>query len=463
MSIGRKLQALVLALAIVAVATPQRAIAQEEESTVLFTNVNIFDGTSETLQNGMNVLVVDNLISQISSSPINAPGVTVIDGRGRTLMPGLIDNHVHLMLNGAGLLDIEANQTWEDIAIGGVAMAELYLMEGFTTVRDMGGANAGLQRAINAGTIVGPRVYPSGAFLGGRGGHADFALYSSLPGGETQMERLNMSAPVDGADAVLRAARNNFRQGASQLKIMQTGGVASLFDPWQLNGMTVAEIEAAVQIANDYQSYVAAHSYTADAMLRALDLGVKTIEHGFMFNDEVHAKMVEKGAYITTNLTAFSPLLAEIEALGDPRNQYKLQTAQAAFTDYLDNVRRLKPRRGHQTDCVGNAVVCQPQIAYEKYLNGEFFGNYEALVSLTSVGGEIAALSGPVMNPYPYAKLGVIEEGAYADILLVDGNPLEDLSVIGAVDKWFDAPPRDGVETIRIIMKDGVIYKNTLN
>jgi imidazolonepropionase-like amidohydrolase len=437
--------------------------AQDEAPTqILFTNVNIFDGKTNGLARGMNVLVEGNLIKTILLSAISAPDATVIDGGGRTLMPGLIDNHVHLMLNGGGLLDIEANQTWEDIAIGGVVMAELYLMEGFTTVRDMGGANAGLQRAINAGAIVGPRVYPSGAFLGGRGGHADFALYSSIPGGETQMERLNMSAPVDGADAVLRAARNNFRQGASQIKIMQTGGVASLFDPWQLNGMTVAEIEAAVQIANDYQSYVAAHSYTVDAMIRALDLGVKTIEHGFMFNDDVYAKMVEKGAYITTNLTAFSPLLAEIEALADPRNQYKLQTAQAAFTDYLDNVRRLNPKRGHQTDCVGNAVVCQPQIAYEKYLNGDFFGNYRALVSMTSVGGEIAALSGPVVNPYPYAKLGVIEEGAYADIILVDGNPFEDLSVIGAVDKWFDAPPRDGVETIRIIMKNGVIYKSTL-
>jgi imidazolonepropionase-like amidohydrolase len=453
-----------IVLAGILLITAHRPVSAQDEAPtqILFTNVNIFDGKTNGLARGMNVLVEGNLIKTILLSAISAPDATVIDGGGRTLMPGLIDNHVHLMLNGGGLLDIEGNQTWEDIAIGGVVMAELYLMEGFTTVRDMGGANGGLQRAINAGTIVGPRIYPSGAFLGGRGGHADFALYSSIPGGETQMERLNMSAPVDGADAVLRAARNNFRQGTSQIKIMQTGGVASLFDPWQLNGMTMAEIEAAVQIANDYQSYVAAHSYTVDAMIRALDLGVKTIEHGFMFNDEVHAKMVEKGAYITTNLTAFSPLLAEVEALADPRNQYKLQTAQAAFTDYLDNVRRFNPKRGHQTDCVGNAVACQKQIAYEKYLNGEFFGNYRALVSMTSVGGEIAALSGPVVNPYPYAKLGVIEEGAYADILLVDGNPLQDLSVIGAVDKWFDAPGRDGVETIRIIMKDGVIYKNTL-
>jgi imidazolonepropionase-like amidohydrolase len=212
--------------------------------------------------------------------------------------------------------------------------------------------------------------------------------------------------------------------------------------------MTEDEIKAAVQVANDYQSYVGAHSYTKDAILRALNLGVKTIEHGFMFDGDIAKLMKKNGAYITTNLTAFSPLLADVSALSDPRNQYKLKTAQAAFKGYLDNVREYKPKRGHQTDCVGNAFDCQKQIAYEKYLNGDFFGNHAALVSMTSIGGEIAALSGPVVNPYPDTRLGVIEEDATADILVVDGNPLEDLSVIGAVDKWFDAPARDGVATI---------------
>ena len=439
--------------------------AQEEKPKpqILFTNVNIFDGFSDKLAEGMSLLVEGNLIKKIANGKIDAgSSAKVIDGGGRTLMPGLIDNHVHLMLNGKGLTDIEVNQTWEDIAIGGVAMAEMYLMEGFTTVRDMGGANAGLTRAIDAGLITGPRVYPSGAFIGGRGGHADFANFSSLPGGQTNMERLNISKSSDGPDAVTVTARNNFRQGASQIKIMQTGGVASLFDPWQLNGMTEAEIAAAVAIANSYQSYVGAHSYTTDAMLRALDMGVKTIEHGFMFDDEIAAKMKEKGAYITTNLTAFTPALADIDALKDPRTARKLKSAQAAFTGYIDNVKRLKPKRGHHTDCVGSAKVCPKQIAHEKWLNGNFFGNHEALVSMTSIGGEIAALSGPVVNPYPDAKLGVVEEGAYADILVVDGNPLEDLSVIGAIEKWHDAPPRDGVETLRLIMKDGKIYKNTL-
>ena len=441
-----------------------RAAAHETEgpAQILITNVRVWDGTSETRTDASSVLIEGNLIKQIALGTMNAPRATVINGGGGTLMPGLIDNHTHLMLNGKSLLDIEANQTWEDLAIGGAAMARLYLMEGFTTVRDMGGANRGLTRAIDAGLIIGPRVYPSCAFIGGRGGHADFALFSSIPGGDTQMSRLNLAVTANGADEVLAAARNNFRQGASQIKIMQTGGVASLFDPWQLNGMTEDEIRAAVQVANDYQSYVGAHSYTKDAILRALNLGVKTIEHGFMFDGDIAKVMKKNGAYITTNLTAFSPLLAEIGALSDPRNQYKLKTAQAAFKGYLDNVREYKPKRGHQTDCVGNAFDCQKQIAYEKYLNGDFFGNHAALVSMTSIGGEIAALSGPVVSPYPETRLGVIEEGATADILVVDGNPLEDLSVIGAVDKWFDAPARDGVATIRIIMKDGVIYKNSL-
>jgi imidazolonepropionase-like amidohydrolase len=430
-------------------------------SSFLFRNVRIFDGHSDSLTDSQDVLVVDNKIASIGTD-LAQEDAQVIEGADRTLMPGLIDNHVHLVLCGGGLGEMETGMTWEDLAIGGTANARLYLHEGFTTVRDMGGTNGGLQRAIDAGTIEGPRVYPSGAFIGGRGGHADFAPYSSQPNGPTQMEMLNISRPCNGADQVLLAARNNFRMGASQIKIMQTGGVASEFDPWQLNGMTAEEIAAAVEVADAYQSYVAAHSYSADAMVRALDMGVRSIEHGFMFNDEVHAKMVEKGAVLTTNLTAFTPELSKVEALQNPRSARKFQSATEAFKDYIDNVRRLKPKRGFQTDCVGPASINGAQIAHEKYLAGDFFGNHEALVSMTSVGGEIAEMSGPVLNPYPEGKLGVVEEGAYADLLLVDGNPLEDLSVIGAVKEWFSAPPRDGVETMRIIMKDGVVVKNTL-
>ena len=439
-------------------------MAQENAaSQVLFKNVNIFDGTSDKLAKGQDVLVEGSLIKQIGRNLTAAAGADVIDGGGRTLLPGFIDNHVHLVLTGANLSAIEA-MDWGQIAYASVPVAEMYLMEGFTTVRDAGGAPAALRQAIYGGDLVGPRLYTALSFLGGRGGHADFATFSSEPEGKTNMNRLNMAQQVDGVDQTLLYARNNFRQGATQLKVMQSGGVVSLFDPWQMEGRTVAEIEAAVEVANQYNSYVMAHSYRKESILRALNAGVKTIEHGFMFDGDIADLMKEKGAYITTNLTAFDPGLMDIPAVkSDPRTLHKAVTASEAFVNYIPNVRKFKPKRGFHTDCVGDYKACRKQVAYEKYLNGDFFGNYRALIALTSVGGEIAALSGNIVNPYQEGKLGVIEEGAYADILLVDGNPLEDLSVIGAHDKWFDGPDRpEGVETIRIIMKAGVIYKNTM-
>jgi imidazolonepropionase-like amidohydrolase len=207
-----------------------------------------------------------------------------------------------------------------------------------------------------------------------------------------------------------------------------------------------------------------AHSYKKESIMRALDAGVKSIEHGFGFDCQVARVMKKKGVYITTNLTAFAPGLLDIPAVKNvPASLRKAKSASAAFADYVDNMNKCPVKRGFHTDCVGDVVSCSKQIAYEKYLNLDFFGAHNALVAMTSVGGEIAAMTGEFMNPYPDGKLGVIEEGAYADILIVDGNPLEDLSVIGSNDKWFDAPtPPESPETIRIIMKDGKVYKNTL-
>ena len=343
-------------------------------------------------------------------------------------------------------------------------MAEMYLMQGFTTVRDAGGANGGLRRAIDSGQIVGPRYYPSGAFLGTRGGHADFANFTAPVGEETNFSRLNMAQEVDSVADVKKYARNNFRMGATQLKYMQSGGVVSAFDPWQLLAGSPEEIGAAVQVADTYGSYVMAHSYRKEAILGALNAGVKSIEHGFMFDCEISDLMKEKGAFITTNLTAFDPNLLEIPAIKNvPSSLAKAKSASAAFKDYVPNMKKCPAPRGFQTDCVGSVDACNIQIAYEKKLNNDFFGPYESLKTLTSVGGEIATLTGDFMNPYPEAKLGVIESGAYADILLLDGNPLEDFSVVGTGDKWFGADKRpDSPESIKLIMKDGVIYKNTL-
>lgn len=442
------------------------ATAQDEAlPQTLFTNVHVFDGINEARIENASVLIEGNLIKAVSAETINAPDATVIDGGGRTLMPGLMEMHAHLMLMGPSLPAMEANTTWEDFGIHGTRMAEMYLMQGFTTVRDAGGANGGLRRAIDSGQIVGPRYYPSGAFIGTRGGHADFANFTAPPGAETNFSRLNMAQEASGVDDVYRFGRNNFRMGATQLKFMQSGGVVSAFDPWQLVAGSAEEIGAAVQVASEYGSYVMAHSYRKEAIMNALNAGVMSIEHGFSFDCEIAEVMNEKGAYITTNLTAFDPGLLDIPAVANvPSSLAKAKSASATFANYIPNMKECPVKRGFQTDCVGSVEACNIQIAYEKHLNNEFFGPYTSLVTLTSTGGEIVALSGDFTNPYLDGKLGVIEEGAYADILIVDGNPLEDFSVMGTGDVWFGADPRpDSPETLRIIMKDGVIYKNTLN
>jgi imidazolonepropionase-like amidohydrolase len=439
--------------------------AQDSEpAQILFKNVNVFDGTSDKLTMGVDVLVTGNLIGKVDKALSADEGATVIDGEGRTLMPGMIENHAHLMLMGPSLPAMESMVTWEDFAIHGTKMAEMYLNQGFTTVRDAGGGNGGLQRAIDSGMIAGPRYYPSAAFISGRGGHADFANYTAPIGQSSNMNRLNMAVEADGRDEVLKAARHNFRMGASQLKVMQSGGVVSAFDPWQMDGRTADEIGAAVDVAEQYGTYVMAHSYRRESMIGALEAGVKSLEHGFMYDCEIGKLMKKKGAYITTNLTAFIPGLLDIPAVKNvPASLRKAKSAQVAFENYLDNMRKCPARRGFHTDCVGSVESCNKQIHHEQFLNGDFFDNHTALVAMTSVGGEIAAMTGDFMNPYPEGKLGVIEEGAYADILLVDGNPLKDLSLIGAHPKWFDAPtPPDSPEGIVLIMKDGVIYKNTL-
>ena len=443
---------------------PFAASAQEAPAKTLITNVSIFDGKSERLITGRDVLIEGNLISEIGRNLSSDEGTAVIDGGGGTLTPGFIENHAHLMLPGPTLPAMEANSTWEDLAIHGAKMAEMYLMQGFTTVRDAGGANGGLRRAIDAGTIIGPRHYASGAFMSTRGGHADFANFTAPVGQSSNFSRLNMAQEVDSVADVQKFGRNNFRMGATQLKYMQSGGVVSAFDPWQLLAGSQAEIEAAVQVANEYGSYVMAHSYRKEAIVAALNAGVRSIEHGFMFDCEISKLMKQKGAYITTNLTAFDPGLLDIPAVKNvPASLAKAKSASAAFANYLDNMRQCPAKRGFHTDCVGSVDACNIQIAYEKHLNHEFFGPYASLVAMTSVGGEIAAMTGDFMNPYPDGKLGVIEEGAYADILIVDGNPLEDFSVVGTGDRWFGAEPRpESPESIKLIMKDGEIFKNSL-
>ena len=503
----------VMIMLIASLAIGDMALAKDEypAEVTLFKNVNIFDGVSEQLITGQDVLIVRNKIHKIAEN-IPAQGsyevevtsggekkvtvmsdfapstytisvkegdaktekkqvkVSVIDGGGRTLMPGLIEGHGHLQMNGTSIADIENNRTWEDLAIRATVNAENALMSGFTSWRDAGGMAAGLQRAIDEELVVGPRIYPSGAFIGPSGSHADFRSLTtpneSLYRPETNVGRLGMSLTADGVDAIKAAGRQNFMQGATQIKIMSSGGVVSQFDPWQLDAYSAEEISAAVEVAEAYHSYVMSHAYSKKSILRCLENGVKTIEHGFHFDGEIAKKMEEVGAYMTTNMQAFSPLLGQVSAItSSPTSARKAASAQESFKHYVENVKKYRPKLGFQGDCVGMPDSCNLQNDHQIYLGAKFFGNHYYLKALTSVNGEILKLAGEVRDPYPEGKLGVIEEGAYADMLLVDGNPLEDITVIGGNEQWFEAEPRPfgkGHDTMRIIMKDGKIYKNTL-
>jgi imidazolonepropionase-like amidohydrolase len=448
--------------------TNPNVFAQEKQAPnyKLITNVSVWDGTSDGLIKA-DVLIENNLIKEVNKKITAPAGAMVIDGKGGTVMPGLIEGHGHLYVNGNGIADIENNLTYDQLAIRGAAKAKAALMSGFTTWRDAGGMAAGLKKCIDSGLVDGPRIYPSGAFIGPSGSHADFRNLTTpnetMFGAHSSAARNGISFTADGPDAIKAATRQNFMQGATQIKIMSSGGILSQFDPWQLNAFSAEEIQAAVEVADAYGSYIMSHAYSKTAIMRCLDNGVKCIEHCLMFDEEVAKKLVEKGAYMTTNLTSFSPYITQIDGM-TPISARKANSAQVATKDFVENVKKFKPKMGFNTDAIGGVQLGIIQTDYSIYFSGQLFGNLYTLKSLTSVNGEIVKLAGEVLDPYFEGGLGVVKAGAYADLLIVDGNPLEDLSVIGANEKWLDAPEReiDGIEKMKLIMKDGKVYKNTL-
>jgi len=442
----------------VAIALPQ-AQAQEEKKEapplVLFANVNVWDGTSDTIKKGLDVLVEGNKIKSIGK--IDATGAIVIDGGGRTLMPGLINAHVHLALPDS-IPNVESRMLAGDIVIRTMLMAQGYLKDGFTTVRDAGGNVFAVKKAIDRGDVEGPRIYPSGALISQTGGHFDLRNLSQRKG-ESQHERFGNIAITDGVDEVLLAARANFRLNASQLKICAGGGAASDFDPVDTLQFTKDEIKAAVTTANNWHTYVAAHIFTPAAMHIAADLGVKAFDHAFLIDEGAMKKVVEKGIFLVPQMNGLSPELLKNPILG-PVNLAKVKQVHEDAGEFVNLIKKYKPKVAFADDAFGTKDVVIRQRRYELWFRASLFGNLETLRQATSASGEMMAMTGP-RNPYP-GKIGVIEEGALADILIVDGNPLEDISLIGGATEWFDAPTPTEIKTIRVIMKDGKIYKNTL-
>jgi imidazolonepropionase-like amidohydrolase len=443
----------IAALSLIVIGLAPAALAQGNPpaipSTTLFQNVRIFNGKDASLSPPSNVLIKGNIIERISTEPIPAmPGMTTIAGDGRTLMPGLIDAHWHAML----IRPDPAQSIVGDVGYNNIAAsveATDTLMRGFTTIRDVGGPVFGLKAAIDAGLVAGPRIYPSGAMITVTSGHGDFRQLSELPrtigGMLSRMERIGGSMVADGPDEVRIRVREQLMQGASQIKLTAGGGVSSPFSPIDVSTFTEAELRAAVEAAENWGTYVTAHAFTPTAVQRSIAAGVKCIEHGFLMDDATARLIVEKGVWLS-----LQPLPEELRQ-GFPAGSVQRAKADEVWPGIsrtYDLAKKYKIKTAWGTDVLFSQALAQQQGAILASLV-RWYSPAEALAMATGTNAELLALSGK-RNPYP-GKLGIVEQGALADLLLVDGNPLENINLIA-----------DPAKNFRVIMKDGKIYKNTL-
>jgi imidazolonepropionase-like amidohydrolase len=421
--------------------------------TTLIKNVNIFDGKNEKLLTGYDVLIEKNLISKIGNG-LDAPdGTTVIDGSGRTLMPGLLDAHVHMMINDHPHISIY-EKPWAFVGAQAVAGSKAMLLRGFTTVRDVGGPAGGLQEAIDMGLVEGPRILPSGSFISQTSGHGDletssFKLSPYFTGIPDKATLFGWGFVADGVPEVQKAAREVIRTGATQLKIMAGGGVSSYFDPLHTTQYTYEEVKAIVTEAENWGTYVAAHAYTDAAVQQCIKAGVKSIEHGPFLKEETIKLMAENGVWLSPQAYLFAMTPEELRITGTPAEP-KMRQVNEESDLVLKLAKKYKVKVAWGTDLFGplEKQALQP---LEFRARARYFSNFEILSQATSDNAELFKLSGK-LHPYQEGELGIIQVGAYADLLIVDGNPLENIEIM-----------TDPGKNFKLIMKDGKIYKNTLN
>ena len=330
-------------------------------SYTLIQNVKIFDGVNNRLTPG-HVLIENNLIKAVGKLDTVPKGTKVIDGGSRTLMPGLINCHVHLALPDA-IPNVESKLLFADVILGSQLMARGYLMDGFTTVRDAGGNVFGIKKFIDRGLIPGPRIYPSGALISQLGGHFDLRNLTQQKT-ESHMERIGNVAICDGVPEVLAAARKNFRLQASQLKICVGGGAASDFDPVDTMQFTPEEIRAAVTTANNWHTYVGAHIFTPQAMHIAADNGVMVFDHAFLIDEDAMKKVVKKGIFLVPQMNGLSPELLRNPILG-PVNLAKIRTVHKQVGDFVKLIKKYRPKIVFADDAFGTQDVVFKQRRYE--------------------------------------------------------------------------------------------------
>jgi len=417
----------------------------------LFQNVRVFDGKSGALSGPTNVLVKGHTVARISADPIAIEPdarTTVIAGNGRTLMPGLIDNHWHTMLVRPTPPMLMTSDLGYLTLLAG-AEATTTLMRGFTTVRDVGGPSFALKRAIDEGVTAGPRIFPSGAILTVTSGHGDFREPIDLPrvigGPPVRQEALGASIVTDTPDEVRIRAREQLMQGASHIKLTAGGGVASPHSPLDVATFTTPELRAAVEAAENWGTYVTVHAYTPETIRRSVEAGVKVIEHGHLMDEPTARLLAERGIWLS--IQPFPPQMADVFPPGSDE-RLKFQEVLAGQDVAYNLAKKYKIKTAFGTDVLFSQALAEQQGALLASLT-RYYTPAEVLVMATGTNAELLKLSGK-RSPYR-GKLGVVEEGALADLLLVDGNPVENINLIAD-------PGRNFV----VIMKDGTVYKNTL-
>ena len=409
---------------------------------VLFKNVRVFDGVDATLLKA-NVLVEGDRIAKISSRPIDtAEGTRIIEGNNRILSPGFIDLHAHLTLQAPK--DETDLHPWAVGAIAGKA-AEHYLMSGFTSIRDAGGTHPDIARIIERGAIEGPRVFPSGAVITQTSGHGDFRdrddPHPRLNGcGSDHYLGHGSSVIADGVPQWLAAVRENLKHGATQIKIMGGGGVASDYDPIHTLQPSPEEIRAAVQAAGDWGTYVLAHSYTSEAVQRLVNNGVKVIEHGLLIDDETARLCAEKGVVISTQVAIFS-MGDDLPGMSE-ENRRKMRQVQAGQDNLMALIRKHNLKMGFGTDFVFGSYT---RVGEEFSARKRYFTPAEIMRQATSESAEIIRMAGKLIR---YERFGEIREGWLADLVLIEGDPFNDISIL-----------ENAADSLAVIMKAGRIVK----
>lgn len=416
--------------------------ASQHSQPLMFRNLQLLDPRFEETRGGCEVLVDGGRFAEVSDRPIASSSARVIDCGGRTLMPGLIDCHVHVYLSEVNITALEQIPI-SLLTARAVPLLGNMLSRGFTTVRDTGGADWGIKEAVERGYFPGPRLFISGRAIGPTGGHSDMRRRTDTHQDACRCcDGLKFTLAIaDGADHVRKIVREEIRQGADAIKIMVSGGVASPYDPLDSRQFSMTEIAAAVDEATAFKRYVLAHAYTPEAITRAVSQGVRTIEHGNLIDRPAAQLLAERGGYLVANLVAYVVMKERAAHFG--MNEEKLaknELVLRAGYESLDICRQAGVKVGFGSDLLG---ALQDEQSREFLLRREVMSPLEIIRSATMTGAEIVRMEG---------KLGIIEPGAIADVLVVDGNPLKNLELL-----------QNQGRDLSLIMKDGRIYKNRLS